>query len=161
MDNIRQYFVVVFVNVVHTKFFSKEHINLNGYDGIFFAEYVFNLNVQLRTVESSFVHAYFVVDAKVVKNFFHYALSVFPLFRSAFIFIGVVRIPLGETEGAVFFQAQSFQAVVSQLEAATEFFCQLVRTDDEVTFGDGELAYTNKAVHFATVLVTEQGRSFT
>ena len=103
VDDVRQYFFVVFVDVVHTEFFSKKHIDLNGYDGIFFAEYVFNLDVQFRTIESSFVNANFVVDAEVIKQFFHYALSVFPLFCSTFVFSGVSRIPLGETEGAVFF----------------------------------------------------------
>ena len=160
VDDIRQYFFVVFVDVVHTEFFSKKHIDLDGYDGIFFAEYVFNLDVQFRTIESSFVNANFVVDAEVIKQFFHYALSVFPLFCGAFVFSSVSRIPLGETEGAVFFQAQGFQAVVSKFNATTEFFCQLVRTNNQVTFGNSELTNTNQAVHFAGVFVTEQGGGF-
>ena len=67
---------------------------------------------------------------------------------------------MAEAEGAFIQHADSFQAVFSQIQATLKFFFQLVRTKNQMAFGNSELTHTNQTVHFAAVLVTEQSRGF-
>ena len=46
------------------------------------------------------------------------------------------------------------------MQAVLEFIFQLIRTQDIVSFRNGELTNADQAVHFAGVLVPEQRRSF-
>ena len=161
VNDIRQFLLAVLINIVHTEFFCQQHINLNSNDGIFFAEYVVELDIQLRTVESSLVKANLIFNTEVIKDFLHSSLCMIPLLSGAFIFVvRICRIPLAEAEGAFIQHADSFQAVFSQIQATLKFFFQLVRTKNQMAFGNSELTHTNQAVHFAAVLVTEQSRGF-
>ena len=158
VDDIGQLFLTVGVGVVHAELFGQEHVDLNGDDGVLFAEDVLVLDVQLGAVEGGLVDADGVFYLEIVQNFAHDALGLVPLLRRADIFLLVVGVPLGEAEGAVLQHAHGFQAVLGQLQAALEFLLQLLRPQDQVALGDGELADPNEAVHLTGVLVAEQGR---
>ena len=90
---------------------------------------------------------------QVVQDLTHHALGLIPLLRGAFVLVvGVGGVPLGEAEGAF------IQAVFCQVQAALELLLQLLRAQDQVALGDGELADSDQAVHLAGVLVAEEGR---
>ena len=97
----------------------------------------------------------------MIQNVAHDTLCLFPLLRRALVLVArICRIPLREPEGAVVQQSHGIQEILCQLQAVLEFFFQLIRTQDVVTLGNGELAHTDQTVHLAGVLVPEQGGSF-
>ena len=75
--------------------------------------------------------------------------------------IRIVGIPFGHTVGHIILQTQSSQAVFCQIHAALEFLFQLFGHQHQMSFGNGELAYTGQTVHFTGVLVAEQSGGFT
>ena len=161
MNDVGQLLFAVFIHIVHAKSFSQQHIDLDGYDSILLAEYIVELDIQLRSVEGCFIDADFIVYAQVIQNFAHYSLCMLPLLSSALVFIvRVSRVPLAEAEGAFIQHANGIEHIFCQVQAALEFFFQLVRTQNQMALGNGELAHTDEAVHFAAVLVTEQGGGF-
>ena len=158
VDDIRRYHLVVGVNVFHAKLLCQQHVDLDGDKGILFAEYILDLDIELRTVESSLVHTDGVVDLVFVKQLLHNALCLVPLLGSALVFIGAGGIPLREAEGAILLQAERIKHIHSEVKAALEFLCQLIGTENEVSLGDGELTNTDQTVHLAGILVAEERR---
>ena len=74
MNNIRKLLLTVLVDVVHTEFFGKEHINLDCNNCVFLTEYILVLNIKLRTVECGLVNTDLIVNIKVIENSFHNSL---------------------------------------------------------------------------------------
>ena len=158
MDDIGGSFLSVGVHVFHPELLGQQHVNLNGNQRVLFAVDVFVLDVQLGAVKGGLVHPYLVLHPQIVQNLAHDPLGFLPLLRGALILVvGVGGVPLGEAEGTFVQQAHRAQAVFGQVQTALELLFQLVRAEDQVALGDGELAHPNQAVHLAGVLVAEQG----
>ena len=158
VDDIGRLLLAVGIHILHAELLGKQHVDLNGDQGVLLAEDVLILNIQLGAIEGGLVDAHGVVHMEIVENLGHQALRLFPLLRRALILIiGVGRIPLGEAEGALVEEPQSAQAVLGEIQAAAELILQLLRTEDQVAFGDGELAHTDQAVHLAGILIAEEG----
>ena len=161
VNDVRQLLLTVLILVVHAETLCQQHIDLNGDQGVFLAEYVLVLNIQLRTVESRLVDADLILQAQVIQNVAHDTLCFFPLLRCTLVLVArICRIPLGEPECAVVQQSDCIQEILCQLQAVLEFIFQLIRTQDIVSLRNGELTNTNQTVHFAGVFVPEQCRSF-
>ena len=135
MNDVRQLLLAVLILIVHAETLCQQHINLNGNQSIFLAEYILVLNIQLRAVEGSFINADLILQAQVIQNVAHDTLCFFPLLRCTLVLVArICRIPLGEPEGAVVQQADCIQEILCQLQAVLEFFFQLIRTQDIVSF---------------------------
>ena len=95
------------------------------------------------------LNKYVVVDesisAKVAVKIYGTSLKVEVSVPSkvGLLVVGVGRIPLGETEGALIQHAHSTQEVLGQFQTALELLLQLVRAQNKVTLGDGELTHTD------------------
>ena len=108
MDDIGRLLLAVGIHILHAELLGKQHVDLNGDQGVLLAEDVLILNIQLGAIEGSLVDAHGVVHMEIVENLGHQALRLFPLLRRALILIiGVGRIPLGEAEGALVEEPQS------------------------------------------------------
>ena len=159
MDDVGGLLLAVHVHVLHAELLGQEHVDLDGDEGILLAVDVAVLDVQLGAVEGGLVDADGVVHVQVVQDLTHHALGLIPLFGGAFVLVvGVGGVPLGEAEGTLVQQADGIQAVFCQVQAALELLLQLLRAQDQVALGDGELADPDQAVHLAGVLVAEEGR---
>ena len=156
VNDIGRYLFPVAVGVFHAEFGREQHIDLNRNDGVFFAEYVFALNIQLGPVEGGLVDPDPVVDAVFIQQLLHDALRLIPLFGRALIFVQPRRIPLGKAEGAVLPEPDGFQTVARQLDTAVKFLGQLIGAKDQVPLGNGELPHPDQAVHFAGILIAEK-----
>ena len=80
VNDIRQLLLSVCIGVIHTEPLSQQHINLNGNKSVFLAVNILILNIQLRTIESSFVNADGVIQTEMVEDVAHNTLCFFPLF---------------------------------------------------------------------------------
>ena len=158
MDDVRTRLLSVAVDVVHVVALRQEHIQLDGDHGVFLAVDIFRLDVQLRTVEGSFAFFLGIFETDFIQDIAHQILHAVPGFGVAQVVVGVIRIPLGESVCHIFFEAQSGQAVSRQVYAALEFVADLFRRADQMSLGNGELAHACESVHFACLLVSEQGR---
>ena len=96
-----------------------------------------------------------------IFSFIEMSFCFFPYFWFADVFRSVVRIPFGKMIGYVFLHTENLQAVLCKCDTVFEFFNRLVRSYDQMTFGDCELTYTCQAVHFSGILITEQSGCFT
>ncbi len=94
VNDIRVLLFAVFIDICHVKTLSKRKVDLNGYNGIFLAIYIFILDIQLRTIKSRFTLSLFVLYAQFIKYHTHLVLHVFPLNRISYIFSFIVGIPL-------------------------------------------------------------------
>ena len=161
MDYIGVLLCAVNVYIFHAETLCEEHIYLDSYECIFLAEHVFILNVKLWSIECGFIYTDSIFYAEVVKDSFHCCLSCFPLLGCAFVLIlRVCGIPLREAEGAVLEKSDSAEEVFCEFKAVSEFVLELLGAEDIMSLGDGELTNSDKSVHLAAVLVSEQGRCF-
>ena len=158
VDDVRGDLLAGAVGVFHAELLGKQHIDLDGDDGVLFAEDVLALNIQLRPVEGSLVDADLVIKTDVIKDLLHDRLCLIPLLGRSLILIGTGGIPLREAEGAVLTQTDGIQHIHGKIQTAAELLLQLVGAQNEVTLGNGELTYADQAVHLARVLVAEEGR---
>ena len=71
MNDVGVFLCTVNVNILHTKSFRKQHINLNGYNCIFLAENVLVLDIKFRTIERRLVNSDGIFNAEVVEYGFH------------------------------------------------------------------------------------------
>ena len=127
MNDVRQLFLAVGINVVHAEFLCQQHVDLDGNQRIFLAVDIPVLDIQFRPVECRLVDTDFVVYAQVVQNIAHHPLGFLPLLRRSFVLvIRIGRIPLGEAEGALIQQPHGAQEVFRQIQAVFEFFFQLI-----------------------------------
>ena len=161
MNNIRTFFGTVFVNVIHIKLFSQKSIPLNRDHGIFLAVYVFGIDIYLRSVEGSFSHVLYKRNIQFLKHVADMAFCLFPDFRFTDVFLSVIRIPFGQVIGNILFHTQNLQTILCKRNTVFEFFYHLIRSDDQVAFGNRELADTGQTMHFTGILITEQSGSFT
>ena len=122
VDDIGQLLLAVGVGVLHAELLSKQHVHLDGDDGVLLAEDVLVLDVQLGAVEGGLVDADAVVDAQIVQDGLHGGLGDLPLLRGALVLGRVVGVPLGEAEGAVLQHAHGVEQVLGQLQTALELF---------------------------------------
>ena len=123
--------LTVGVGVFHAELLSQQHVDLDGDDGVFLAEDVFVLDVQLGAVEGGLVDTDGVVQAEIVQDLTHDALGVLPLLGSTLVLdAGSRGIPLGEAEGAVFQHTHRIQNVLCQFQAAPELLFQLLGAEN-------------------------------
>ena len=118
---------------------------------------VLDLNVELGTVERRLTDTYLVWYFKVIENFLHCSLCLVPLLGRADIFFAVIGIPLREAVGDILIKSEGFEHIYRQLKAALELVLKLFGCAHEVTFGNGELAHTDKSMHLSAGLVAEKG----
>ena len=157
VNDIRILLLTVLVDVFHTELLGKKHVDLDSNKSVFFSEYILILNVEFRTIERRLINTDRVFQTQVIQDLLHGCLCLFPLFLCSFVLIlRICRIPLGETESTVFEKTYSTEEILSQLQTVGEFLFQLIRTEDVVPLGDGELTDTDQTVHLTTILITEQ-----
>ena len=156
MDDIRTDFVAVLVNIVHVELLRQQGVPLDGNHGILFAVYVPGVDVHLRPVESGLAHILHKGNAQLAEHAPDSSFRLLPDLRFADIFLTVFRVPFGQMIGDVLLQPQGLQAVLGQGDAALELLHHLIRPDDQVSLGDGELPYPGKSVHLPGILVAEQ-----
>ena len=80
-------------------------INLDGNQGILLAKHIFNLDIQLWAVKGRFSDTNRVLNAQMIQDSLHGALSLIPLLGGTDIFVLILRIPLGEAIGNILGQA--------------------------------------------------------
>ena len=89
------------------------------------------------------------------------SFCLIPHFCITDVFLFVVRIPFGKVIGYVLLYTKNLQAVLCKCDTIFEFFYHLVRSYDQMTFGDRELTHTCQTMHFPGILITEQSGCFT
>ena len=75
----------------------------------------------------------FHIYAEVIENFAHCFLSHVPLLCRAFIFSGIVGIPLRETEGALIKHADCAEKIFAKAQTTLEFLFKLVGAKNKVS----------------------------
>ncbi len=159
MDDVRAYLIAVLVNVIHVKLRRQQGIPLDGNHSVFLAVHVLCINVHLRPVKSRFPNIFRERNAKFRQNVADMSFRFFPYFRFPDIFLRVFRVPLRQVVCHFILQPKCGQAILCQSKAALKFLHHLVGTDNQMSLGNGELAHPGQPVHFAGVLIAEQGRS--
>ena len=159
MDHVRTLLVAILVNVVHIKVLSDGAVQLNGDHGIFLAVYVLGLNVDLRAVKSGFSFRFHKRNAGFHQNMTNLILCALPVFIVTQIFLFIVRVPFGQTVSHIILHAENSEAVLRQFQAVLQLLIGLIRTDDQMSLGNGKLTHTGQSVHLAGILVTEQSGS--
>ena len=56
MNDTRTLLIAIFVDIVHIKLFCQQSIPLNGDHSIFFAVYIFGIDIHLWSIECGFSH---------------------------------------------------------------------------------------------------------
>ena len=155
VDDAGTFLVAVFVNVVHIKLFSQKGIPLNGDHGVFFAVYVLGIDIHFWSVEGSFSHILDKRNVQLDEDIPDILLGLIPYFRLSDVFFFVLRIPFRKMIGNVLLKSQCFQTVFCQCQTVFKFLHHLVRTDDQVSLGNGKLTHTCQSVHFSGILISE------
>ena len=159
MDDIRTNLISILVDIIHVKLFCQQRIPLNCDHGIFFAVYIFCIDIYLRSVESSLSNVFHEWDFQFCQDVTDILLCLIPYIRISDIFLTVVRIPFGQMVGYILFYTQSSQALLSQCDTIFKFFHHLIRTNDQMSLGNRELTNTCQSVHLTGILISEQSRS--
>ena len=81
---------------------------------------------------------------------------LFPYFRLTDIFFSVVRVPFGKMIRYIFFDTQNLQTVLCKCNTVFEFFDHLVRSYNQMSFGNSKLTNSCQTMHLTGILITEQ-----
>ena len=161
VDDVWTLFLTIFIDVVHIKLFSKKSIPLDRDHCIFFSVYIFGIDINLRSVECSFSNILCKWNVQFFKHLADMSFCLIPHFCITDVFLSVVRIPFGKVIGYVLLYTKNLQTVLCKCDTVFKFFYHLVRSYDQMTFGDRELTHTCQTMHFPGILITEQSGCFT
>ena len=78
-----------------------------------------------------------------------------PYFRFPDIFFTIIRIPFRKMIRNIFFYAKYRQTMFCQCQTSFKFIYHLIRTDDQMSFGDRKLANTCQPMHFSGIFISE------
>ena len=161
MDNVWAYLVPILVNVIHVKLGGQQGVPLDGNHRILFAIDIFGIDINFGAIESGLAHFLRIRDLQLIHDFTHMLLRLFPDLWLTDVFLAVVRIPFRELVSYLFLHAQGSQAVFCQGKAILELLHHLVWPYDQMPLRNGKLAHTGQTMHFAGILIAEQGGSLT
>ena len=133
MNDVRTLFLAVLIDEIHVISFSKHCVELNGDHRVFLAVYVFGLDVELRTIESSLSDSFLVFEAYLIKDLSHESLVVFPFLSCSEVFVGILRIPFRESVRYVSFKSERGETVLCEFNAALELILDLLRCADKMS----------------------------
>ena len=135
MDDIWAFLLAFFVDIIHIKLLCQKGIPLDRDHSVFFAVYIFGIDVYFWSVESGFSYIFAELYVQFLQHLTDMSFCLFPDFCISNVFFFVFRIPFGQMIGYIFFQSQYLETILCQCDTVFKFFDHLVRTDDQVSLG--------------------------